>query len=170
MSKIKKNIKYINIFIISTFLFACAPKSQIKAKPLMEKIDNISIDWEQVREDLESNLNENEEYPKSYYTDFSVNEETKTIRLIWVLKDEATQVDALIYAPILIKNFNDYVATQDFSIDRSEDDFYGGLWNRYNMELELFRNSDILEESKYLVNQIIDKGAYDAIIPQIIGE
>ena len=57
-----------------------------------------------------------------------------------------------------IKGVNDIAADQDFSIDKSSEDSYGGLFDRYDLEVQLFREGDIMESSRYIVNQVIKAG------------
>ena len=66
--------------------------------------------------------------------------------------------------------FNDIVATQDFSIAKSSENYYGGLWDRYTLQLEIFKEEDLLFPEKYYVNQEIDPGANAPVLPQIISD
>ena len=47
---------------------------------------------------------------------------------------------------------------QDFSIKKSSETSYGGLFDKYDLEIQLFRADDIMEDSKYIVNQVIKAG------------
>lgn len=62
------------------------------------------------------------------------------------------------------------MAVQDFSIQSSNENYYGGLWDRYALELEIFRASDIMEPDNYYVNQAMDAGSNDPVIPIIRGQ
>ena len=50
--------------------------------------------------------------------------------LIWVVADDLPDDQIGTYAEDLIKGFNDIVHTQDFSIEMSGEDSYGGLWKQ----------------------------------------
>lgn len=133
--------------------------------------DNIKVDWFQIEDDCYETLNQ-EEYPLLNQLDYVVFEDKNIIRLILVLKDEANQLDALTYGTAYIKAFNDAMATQDFSLARSGEGYYGGLWDKYGLELEVYPYSEILNEdtSGYYVNQAMDPASNDPVIPQIISE
>ena len=89
------------------------------------------------------------------------------VRLIWPLDDKITQVEALEYGKAFIKTFNDVVATQDFSLAKSSENSYGGLWDKYKLELEVYNEADIMQPDLYYVNQYMEPGSNDPVIPQI---
>ena len=172
----KKSMRYIVtgslILGLSILLNACG-KSNIVASEVAEPYtgvtDNIQIDWDQVNYDF--TFATDDAYPEiSSYIDFEIIEDKKTIRLIWPLKNTATQLDAINNGAGFIKLFNDTVATQDFSIARSSENYYGGLWDKYTLQLEIFKEEDILFPELYYVNQEMDPGSNDPVLPQIIDE
>ena len=87
------------------------------------------------------------------------------MNLIWPLKDEATEKDGVRYAIQLIKMFNDACAQQDFSIRMSEENYYGGLYEDYSINIQVFRGNDILKPENYLVSMIIPAGAREKVVP-----
>ena len=128
-----------------------------------------SIDWQQVRDDFHSVAES--EFPEiNSYIDFAIYEDRNTIRLIWPLKDTAGQLEALQEAPRYVRLFNDTVAVQNSSIAKSTEESYGGLFDKYILELEVFRESDLVFPELYYINQVMDPGSNDMIIPQIITE
>ena len=172
----KKSMRYIVtgslILGLSILLNACG-KSKIGASEVAEPYtggtDNIQIDCDQVNYDF--TFATDDAYPEiSSYIDFEIIEDKKTIRLIWPLKNTATQLDAINNGAGFIKLFNDTVAIQDFSIARSSENYYGGLWDKYTLQLEIFKEEDILFPELYYVNQEIDPGSNDPVLPQIIDE
>lgn len=114
-------------------------------------------DWEQVVENAAEVLNAYD-YPLGKYLDYYVNEETKTIGLIWPLADEAKLEDAFKYMSDYIKVFNDCAYTQNYNLDKSTETTYGSLWNEYNLYLEAFREGDIVDVEKNLISQTIPAG------------
>jgi len=161
---------------VTCFITGCTEKEIVKAQssalePDFKIKDNIVIDWEQAKEECQDALSK-ENYPQGDYIDVDIRraESQKIIRLIWVLSDDANQLEALQYGPAFIKAFNDAVAVQDFSIQSSNENYYGGLWDRYALELEIFRASDIMEPDNYYVNQAMDAGSNDPVIPIIRGQ
>ena len=126
------------------------------------EVDINDIDWDQIREDVQDRLN-SEEYPKGSYIDFAVYPDANQINLIWVLNNDATEQDAVNYGPEIMKAFNDAYVDQDNTIAPSTDTYYGGLWDKWEAVLQLYRDTDIMDESKYYVNQIIEAGSGDAV-------
>lgn len=115
-------------------------------------------DWEQVMEDVEEVLNK-DDYPMGEYLDYYVNEDEKTIGLIWPLNDAADIDVAFEYMAAYIKAFNDSAYTQNFSLVLSDETSYGSLWNEYNLYIEAFRVSDIVDIQNNLISQTIPAGS-----------
>ncbi len=172
----KKSIRYMLtiglVMGMSALLAACGERKIVapeNEQPYTEITEGIQIDWDQVNYDFTYAIDE--AYPEiSSYIDFEVIEDKKTIRLIWPLKNTATQLDAINNGAGYIKMFNDIVATQDFSIAKSSENYYGGLWDRYTLQLEIFKEEDLLFPEKYYVNQEIDPGSNAPVLPQIISD
>ena len=172
----KKSIRYMLtiglVMGMSALLAACGERKIVtpeNEQPYTEITEGIQIDWDQVNYDFTYAIDE--AYPEiSSYIDFEVIEDKKTIRLIWPLQNTATQLDAINNGAGYIKMFNDIVATQDFSIAKSSENYYGGLWDRYTLQLEIFKEGDLLFPEKYYVNQEIDPGSNAPVLPQIISD
>ena len=172
----KKSIRYMLtiglVMGMSALLAACGERKIVapeNEQPYTEITEGIQIDWDQVNYDFTYAIDE--AYPEiSSYIDFEVIEDKKTIRLIWPLKNTATQLDAINNGVGYINMFNDIVATQDFSIAKSSENYYGGLWDRYTLQLEIFKEEDLLFPEKYYVNQEIDPGSNAPVLPQIISD
>ena len=172
----KKSIRYMLtiglVMGMSVLLTACGERKIVapeNEQPYTEITEGIQIDWDQVNYDFTYAIDE--AYPEiSSYIDFEVIEDKKTIRLIWPLQNTATQLDAINNGAGYIKMFNDIVATQDFSIAKSSENYYGGLWDRYTLQLEIFKEGDLLFPEKYYVNQEIDPGSNAPVLPQIISD
>ena len=157
-------------------LGACGKKGDLKESvraslavqetPDMEIHEGVKLDFDEaqaVTEELAEDFAE--EYPLNDYMDTYVDEERKIVNLIWPLKDEATEKDGVRYAIQLIKMFNDACAQQDFSIRMSEENYYGGLYEDYSINIQVFRGNDILKPENYLVSMIIPAGAREKVVP-----
>ena len=157
-------------------LGACGKKGDLKESvraslavqetPDMEIHEGVKLDFDEaqaVTEELAEDFAE--EYPLNDYIDTYVDEERKIVNLIWPLKDEATEKDGVRYAIQLIKMFNDACAQQDFSIRMSEENYYGGLYEDYSINIQVFRGNDILKPENYLVSMIIPAGAREKVVP-----
>ena len=134
--------------------------------PDTEIHEGIKLDFDEAQSTTEELVDDYaEEYPLNDYIDTYVDEERKIVNLIWPLKDEADEKDGVRYGILLIKLFNDACAQQDFSIRMSEENYYGGLYEDYSINLQVFRGSDILSPEKYLVSMIIPAGAREKVVP-----
>ena len=131
MIKIKKHIVGILSIVFALSAGACANSEQFNDKTL---------------------------YPMSDYIDMAFKENENKVLLIWSLSDDISDDEALAYGNEYIRAINDYAATQDFSIKKSSETSYGGLFDKYDLEIQLFRADDIMEDSKYIVNQVIKAG------------
>ena len=127
-------------------------------EPVFETQKNITLDWTQIRSDAEEQFNDKTLYPMSDYIDMAFKADENRVLLIWSLSNEISDDEALAYGPEYIKAVNDYAATQDFSIEKSSENSYGGLFDKYDLEVQLFREDDIMENSRYIVNQVIEAG------------
>ena len=125
---------------------------------LFETQKNITLDWTQIRSDAEEQFNDKTLYPMSDYIDMAFKADENRVLLIWSLSNEISDDEALAYGTEYIKAVNDYAATQDFSIEKSSENSYGGLFDKYDLEVQLFREDDIMENSRYIVNQVIEAG------------
>ncbi|MBQ7534779.1 MAG: hypothetical protein IJT43_04080 [Stomatobaculum sp.] len=134
--------------------------------PDTEIHEGIQLDFDEAQSTAEELVDDfAEEYPLNDYIDTYVDEERKIVNLIWPLQNEATEKDAVRYGTFLIKAFNDACAQQDFSIRVSDENYYGGLYEDYSINLQVFRGSDILKPENYLVSMIIPAGAREKVVP-----
>ena len=167
MIKIKRHIVGLISIVFALSTGACA-NSDIVGKdtdlkkeanePVFETQKNITLDWTQIREDAEVQFYDKTLYPMSDYIDMAFKTDENKVLLIWSLSNDISDDEALAYGNEYIRGINDYAATQDFSIKKSSEDSYGGFFDKYDLEIQLFRADDIMEPSKYIVNQIIKAG------------
>ncbi len=173
----KKLIKMVAAFALAVVaagvLSGCMEKSIVlphSDTPDLTIKDNVTIDWDQVMAECEETLNK-DDYPAGSYLDFAVHEEEKTVELIWPIENKTSQLVALEYGKAYIRAFNDAVATQDNKYAFSTDDYYGGFWDEYTIDLQVLWDTDyiLLHPEEYLVNQIIDAGSNDPVLPQVMA-
>ena len=157
-------------------LGACGKKGDLKESvaasvaaeetPDTQIHEGIKLDFDEAQATTEELVDDYaDEYPLNDYIDTYVDEERKIVNLIWPLKNEATEKDGVRYGILLIKLFNDACAQQDFSIRMSEENYYGGLYEDYSINIQVFRGSDILKPENYLVSMIIPAGAREKVVP-----
>ena len=123
------------------------------------------LDFDEAQSSCEELIQDADAYPLSAYIDTVVDEDSKTVTLLWPLKNEATEEDGVRYANELIRAFNDACADQDFSIARSTEESYGGLYQKYAVNIQVFREADILAPELYLVSMTIPAGSNEAVVP-----
>ena len=164
MIKIKKHIVGVLSIVFALSAGACANsdivanKSMDSDKPVFETRKNITLDWTQIRNDAEEQFNDKTLYPMSDYIDMAFKSDENKVLLIWSLSNDISDNEALEYGNEYIRAINDYAVTQDFSIEKSSEKSYGGLFKKYDLEIQLFREDDIMENSRYIVNQVIKAG------------
>jgi len=141
--------------------------NSVQSVPDMEIKEGIEIDWEQVMDDCNAILNE-EDYPYGAYLDFAVDDENHVTKIIWPLKNGVPKEACAEYADAYIKAFNDCVATQDFGYALSTEDYYGGYWDKNDIDLQVYDEATIMEPQDYYINQIIPAGSNDPIQYQVI--
>ena len=157
-------------------LGACGKKGDLKESvaasvaaeetPDTQIHEGIKLDFDEAQATTEELVDDYaDEYPLNDYIDTYVDEERKIVNLIWPLKNEATEKDGVRYGILLIKLFNDACAQQDFSIRMSEENYYGGLYEDYSINIQVFRGSDMLKPENYLVSMIIPAGAREKVVP-----
>ena len=129
----------------------------VVADPNFETQEGIEIDWTQVSTDAEDVFNDTSSYEYSRDFHFYMEPNKKQIMLIWVVADDFPDEEIGTYAEDLIKGFNDVVATQDFSIERSSEDSYGGLWKQYALSYSIVPESDQDNEDAWFIS-----GSYEA--------
>ncbi len=147
------------------FLAGCTESNIVNATeetravsaPDMELHDDIEIDWAQVSDDTEWIFNNKDRFPYTRDYRFYLEPNKKEIMLMWVVADDFPDSEIRTYADALIKEFNDAVAIQDFSIATSDKDSYGGLWEEYGLSFSIVPESTQDDEETWFIN-----GSYGA--------
>lgn len=129
----------------------------VVADPNFETQDNVEIDWTQVSTDAEELFGDTSTYEYSRDFHFYMEPNKKQIALIWVVADDFPDDQIGTYAEDLIKGFNDIVHTQDFSIELSNEDSYGGLWKEYALSYSIVPESNQDDENAWFIS-----GSYEA--------
>ena len=158
----------------AALLTGCAKRGDIGASvaqsianeegPDQEIHKDITLNFDEAQDSCEELLDP-EDYPLSSYIDTFVDPDTMTVNLIWPLLGEPTEEDGLEYAKAFIRAFNDATAEQDFSIALSTEDYYGGLYEKYAVNIQVFREGDILKPENYLVSMTIPAGSQKELVP-----
>ena len=159
--------KILVLLACAAVLSGCAPKSNIVSpdstegtvagQPDFDAKDDVEIDWEQAKVEAEDMFTDVNEYPYSVDFHLLLQPEQKEIMLVWVVKDDLPSSEIAKYSEALVKGFNDMVSTQDFSIERSSDTSYGGLWKTYGLSYGLAPESTQDDEDTWFIS-----GSYPA--------
>ena len=127
--------------------------------PNFETQENVEIDWTQVSTDAEDMFKDTSTYEYGRDFHFYMEPNKKQIMLIWVVADDLPDDQIGTYAEDLIKGFNDIVHTQDFSIEMSGEDSYGGLWKQYALSYSIVPESDQDNEDAWFISGSYEAGA-----------
>ena len=159
--------KILVLLACAAVLSGCAPKSNIVSpdstegtvagQPDFDAKNDVEIDWEQAKVDAEDMFTDVNEYPYSVDFHLLLQPEQKEIMLVWVVKDDLPSSEIAKYSEALVKGFNDMVSIQDFSIERSSDTSYGGLWKTYGLSYGLAPESTQDDEDTWFIS-----GSYPA--------
>lgn len=89
-----------------------------------------SLDMDKCISDLKANLPLDPDY--TYVQDYYIGVKDDTITITAVVDDSTDPSLALDFADTLVRQLNLYAQMQDSSIESSSQNFYGGLYTRYN--------------------------------------
>ena len=113
----------------------------LAANPDFEEKENVEIEWQQVSDDAKELFLDKEEYPYSRDLVILLEPTEKQLQLLWVVADDFPAEELDHYAEDLVKEFNNIVASQDFTIERAGVDSYGGLWKEYGLSVGIIPES-----------------------------
>lgn len=114
-------------------------------------------DWDQVRDETNEFFMDANTYPLTSSMTFTADESAKSVELDWVLKNEATEDDAMTYAVEMVKNFNDIVAIQTTDVANSSEDSFGGLWDSFALTVKVTKeDGTTLLDKSYAAGEKID--------------
>ena len=113
----------------------------VAANPDFEVKEDVEIEWQQVSDDAKALFLDKAEYPYSRDLVILLEPTEKQLQLLWVVADDFPEEELDHYAEDLVKEFNNIVAYQDFSIERAGVDSYGGLWKEYGLSVGIIPES-----------------------------
>ncbi len=113
----------------------------LAANPDFEEKKDVEIEWQQVSDDAKELFLNTEDYPYAKDLVILLEPTEKKLQLLWVVADDFPEEELDRYAEDLVKEFNDIVASQDFSIERAGTDSYGGLWKEYGLSVGIIPES-----------------------------
>lgn len=122
-----------------------------------KETDPYVFDWDQISEDAVEMFVDEDYYPLGAEMTFEENLEAKSIKLMWVLKNEATDGDALEYAVELVQQFNNIMATQKDGVAFAEVDTFGGIWDFFDLTVQVSKeDGTMMIDKSYKIGEKID--------------
>lgn len=103
-------------------------------------------------------------YPYSDNIYINVDENNKLVDYTIIVAEETTSKQAVTYATDLIKSFNDIASKKDDSVSPSSDDYYGSVFDEYEIVMTIATEKSILNEKDWLVCQTIKAGEHTPIV------
>lgn len=127
-----------------------------------KETDPYVFDWEQIAEDSVDMFVDEDYYPLGAEMSYVEDLEAKTIKLMWVLKNEATEEDAMEYAVELVQQFNNIMAIQKDGYALSTYDTFGGIWDAFALTVQISK-----EDGTMMIDKTYAAGAeIDLELPQ----
>lgn len=157
--------KIILLLGCAAFLCGCTESNIVtpkgEAAPEMAVRTNVTVDWNQVKEDLNDDYVGTDEFP--YGVGIDLNSDDGNAYIMVTVADDTTEEQALEYATVLIGACNDAVAEQDMQYDVSSEDYYGGYAETHNMWIQVMPESTADDENTWLVDDVIIAGDQEAV-------
>ena len=153
----------------AAFLCGCTQSNIVtpgegSSDPDMTIRTNVTVDWDQVRDDLNDDYVNTDEYP--YGVEIDVNADEGDAYVMVTVADDTTQEEALEYATTLIGACNDAVASQDMEYAMSDEGYYGGYAETHNIWIQVMPESTKDDESTWLVDDVIIAGDQEPVSPE----
>ncbi len=113
--------------------------------------------WEQVDEDFQDMFDDPSFYPLGASIAYEINEEETAFTLQWVLKNEATEDDAMEYATEMVQKFNDILAVQKAEYDLAGYQEFGDVWNDFGLTIQISKeDGTMMIDKTYAAGSEID--------------
>lgn len=128
-----------------------------KTMKVTKETDPYVFDWEQVEEDAVYMFMDEDYYPLGVEMTYAEDLEAKTIQLTWILKNEATEEDAMEYAVELVQQFNDIMAIQKDCYELSSLESFGGIWDAFALTVQISKeDGTMMIDKTYAAGEEID--------------
>lgn len=126
-------------------------------------LDSFNIDFDKCADDtIKANTDPNFfDYVKDVY--ISTDKEDKKITFTVVVGDSTSNDIALEYADTLIRQFNLYASFQDSTLTIGSKDYYGKLYDFYNVQIAVAPLSKVDDPDNWIINQYISAGTHTKI-------
>ena len=124
---------------------------------LTKETDPYAFDWEQIKDDAEDMFMDDDFYPLGSEMSYEGNIDKKSIKLMWKLKNEATEEDAMEYAVELVQQFNNIMAVQKEEYAFASSESFGGIWDVFELSVQILKeDGTVMIEKTYAAGEAID--------------
>ena len=144
------------------------PKSKEVAKDTDESVqpkpaESLKVDFGKVKEDWLSEMTNKDYHPLVEDVSVNVNEDSKSIIFSAVVSDSADKEYAAELADTMIRRFSSICNTHNQNISPPGNDYYGGIFYKYDILVGVAPLSKVDNQDEWLVYQAIAKGTNQPI-------
>lgn len=120
-----------------------------------------NVDWDKCTEDLKESVLNQEFFPYARDVYVAIDEQKKEIIFSAVVDDSTDPEVALDYADSLVRQYNLMANMQDSNIQLASKDYYGGLYDQYDVLIGVAPMSKTDNQDEWFVFHAIIAGAHD---------
>jgi hypothetical protein len=129
----------------------------------METHPDMEIDLDALTEEVEENALDQSYYPMSAGIRFSVRLDEGVVDMYVAVKDGTSNEDAAWYAGEAIKVLNDAVAVQDITYAMAEEEYFGGLYQEAEINMNLYYESEFPDGEPFF-QATVEPDAYEVFV------
>ncbi len=163
---IKKFIFFCVVLSLLITLSACGSGSSNGNEKSANKDDEkveYTVDWSKCLEDLKESVLNQEFYPYAKDVGVVVDDDQNRIAISIVVSDDTSPETALDYADTVVRQYNLMASTQDSNIASGSKDYYGGLYDQYDVLIGVAPQSKTGYKDAWFVSDAILSGAHNKI-------
>lgn len=149
---------------VCLLLCGCTKSNIIYGKKYDDQYQPVDgIVWEQVWADFSDIYADQDMYPFAASVNGGVYPEENMVKFYLLVNTEISDREAAEYATRALKGFNDLIAEQNDSYDRSGDESYGGYLSQYGIYVMVGPDSTKEDPDTWIIEDIIPAGDYHPV-------
>lgn len=117
-----------------------------------------ALDFESVAQQTAESVTNPENYPLA--EDVSITLEENTIRIAAAVSDLMEKSAALDYADTLVRQLNLYASIADSAIKPASKDYYGGLYDTYDLAIAIAPLSQVDNPDNWYIHDFVSAGMH----------
>lgn len=125
---------------------------------IVQQTTTFEVDWEKALEDTRDNFNNRYAFPYVKLMNVFMDEEQKSIHFRAMLYSDTKAQTALLFADAMVAYFNTMCMMQDSSIAPSEGDYFGGIYDVYDIYISVMSEDNIDDTDTYFVYSELKHG------------